>query len=68
MCSLVAKCRAGRAEGKFSTRTSPRPKCSRVLELLVGFRERLLARSNVGTTNRVPTSLLKTYDGNRGVP
>jgi hypothetical protein len=38
------------------------------LELLVGFRERLLARPNVGATNRVPTLLVKLAVGFRGLP
>jgi hypothetical protein len=47
------------------------PHCERreysvVLNLIVGFREVVVARLSVGATNRVPTSSLKYFVGFRG--
>lgn len=58
---------AGRAEEYGSTPPHrERPESSRVLELPVGFRERLPARPNVGTKNRAPASMLRNLVGFRG--
>jgi len=47
---------------------SERPKYSVVLKLVVGSREVVFARLNVGATNRVPTSSMKCFVGFRGKP